>query len=79
MADQLQGHLLIQHGTADTNSYLKWTMDFVAALAQVGKPVDLMILPDQAHNFGSSASYVENARIEYLRSHLQNVGTGQGR
>lgn len=79
MADQLQGHLLIQHGTADTNSYFKWTMDFVAALAQVGKPVDLMILPDQAHNFGSSASYVEKARVEYLRSHLQNVGTGQGR
>ncbi len=80
MADQLKGHLMIQHGSADAGAYLFWTMQFVEALIQAGKPVDLLVLPDEGHGFrGESAAYAHDALRRYLQDHLQAGRTGGAR
>jgi dipeptidyl aminopeptidase/acylaminoacyl peptidase len=72
MADQLKGKLMIQHGSADANSYLFWTMQFVEALIQAGRPVDLLVLPDDEHAFGPvSRTYAREAAWRYFQEHLQ--------
>ena len=80
LVNQLDGHLMIQHGSADDGALVLWTMQLVEAFVKAGKPVDLMIFPDQGHRLaGPSASYAEEARVRYLREHLQLGGANQGR
>lgn len=80
MANRLEGHLLIQHGSADAGAYLSWTMQLVDAMIEAGKPVDLQILPDEEHGLGpGSAAYAQDARRRYLQKHLQTRATGGSR
>jgi len=80
MADQLKGHLMILHGSADAGAYFFWTMQFVEALIRAGKPVDLLMFPDEGHGFErKSVVYAAEARRRYLQQHLQAGGTGSER
>ena len=80
LADRLQGRLLIQHGSGDAGAYFFWTMQLVEALNQAGKPVDLMIFPDEGHGLRpESRAYAREARSRYFQEHLQTAGTSGAR
>ena len=72
LADRLQGHLLLMHGTADANATFSATMKMVDALARAGKPYDLIILPGQTHHYqGYALDYRREATRRYFQEHLQ--------
>ncbi len=49
LAGQLQGPLLLAHGTADVNAPLSTTMRIVQALVTANRPHELMLLPGVGH------------------------------
>ena len=49
-ADQLEGKLLLVHGSSDDNVHLANTMQLVEALQNAGRQFDLMIYPGKAHS-----------------------------
>jgi dipeptidyl-peptidase-4 len=48
-ADQLQGRLLLLHGTVDDNVHMQGTLRFAHALQKAGKLFELMLYPTQRH------------------------------
>jgi dipeptidyl aminopeptidase/acylaminoacyl peptidase len=71
LADNLEGKLLIIHGTADAAVPIGQTMRLVQALIEAGKPIDLLIMPDETH--GSSGiwqGYGQEALERYFCEHL---------
>ena len=58
LAKDLQGKLLLIHGTADDNVHFKQTMDYAEALVQVGKQFDMHIYRDRDHGiYGGNTRY----------------------
>jgi dipeptidyl-peptidase-4 len=49
-AKDLQGKLLIVHGSTDDNVHMQNTMDFVTALVNAKKPFDMFIYPNKSHS-----------------------------
>ena len=49
-AENLQGNLLIVHGTADDNVHLQNTMLFAEALINAGIQFDMMLYPNKNHS-----------------------------
>ena len=49
-ADQLQGHLLLCHGTADDNVHYQNTAEYAEALVQAGKDFDMQIYTNRNHS-----------------------------
>jgi dipeptidyl-peptidase-4 len=77
LADRLQGRLLVQHGSADAGAYFAWTMQLVDALIAAGKPVDLMVFPDEGHALRpESEAYAREAAWRYFQQHLQPARHG---
>ena len=73
LADELKGKLLLIHGTSDVNATFSATMKMVEALIRAGKPVDLIVMPDQDHSIsGKSAVYRIEATRRYFQEHLCN-------
>jgi len=76
MADKLQGKLLITTATADRNTPFHQTMRMVEALIQAGKPVELMVFPDQHHWLeGQSLDYFNRLLKRYFVEHLEPAGS----
>jgi dipeptidyl aminopeptidase/acylaminoacyl peptidase len=48
-AEGLQGHLLIVHGTGETNTHIQITEGLVDRLIELGKPFDYMTYPHRDH------------------------------
>jgi len=76
LADNLKGDVLLIHGTSDDDVPFSATMKMVEAFARVGKPYDLIVLPEQTHAIGSSVadgerSYVSEAIRRYFQEHLK--------
>jgi dipeptidyl aminopeptidase/acylaminoacyl peptidase len=72
MAGNLDGHLLLIHGTSDLNAPLSATIQMIEALSKAGKPYDLVLLPGQDHMpSGQSAEYLMQAEKRYLVEHLR--------
>lgn len=72
LAANLQGKLLLVHGTSDATTKFAGTMKMVEAFIQAGKRFDLMVLPEQGHGFrGASGAYFREARYRYFQEHLQ--------
>jgi dipeptidyl-peptidase-4 len=72
IAGNLEGHLLLIHGTSDLNAPLTATLQMIQALIEAGKPYDLVLLPGQDHMpAGQSAAYLMQAEKRYLVEHLK--------
>lgn len=70
LAGNLQGHLLLVHGTIDDNVHPGNTIRMADALIKAGKRFDLMMLPGQRHGFGEYTPYFERMMWYYFAEHL---------
>ena len=67
VAENLEGKLLLAHGTMDTNVPLYNTLLVVDALIAADKDFDLIMLPNRGHGFGERAVHDE-APVGLLRA-----------
>jgi dipeptidyl aminopeptidase/acylaminoacyl peptidase len=70
IAANLKGHLLLIHGTSDTNSPFAGTMRLIDALERADKPYDLVVLPEKDHS-AQNSMYSLQAVKRYLTEHLK--------
>jgi dipeptidyl aminopeptidase/acylaminoacyl peptidase len=66
VAANLKGHLLLAHGTMDNNVPPYNTLLVVDALIKANKDFDLLLLPNQAHGYGTESSYMMRRRWDYF-------------
>jgi dipeptidyl-peptidase-4 len=71
-ADQLEGSLLIVHGSRDNNVHLQNTLQMVAALAGADKNFELMIYPKTRHGVrrGQFALHFHRLKVDFLKRTL---------
>ncbi|MBI3005399.1 MAG: DPP IV N-terminal domain-containing protein [Ignavibacteriales bacterium] len=72
MAKDLKGHLLLAHGMLDNNVPPYNTLLVVEELIKANKDFDLLLLPSQAHGFGSQSNYMMRRRWDYFVKWLLN-------
>lgn len=65
IAKNLKGHLLLAHGTGDTNVPPNNTLLVVDALIKANKDFDLIMLPNRNHGFGNEP-YMVRRRWDYF-------------
>jgi dipeptidyl-peptidase-4 len=73
VAANLKGHLLLAHGTMDNNVPPYNTLLVVDALIKANKDFDLLLLPNQAHGYGTAANYMMRRRWDYFVRWLLGV------
>ncbi len=66
IAKNLKGHLLLAHGTMDTNVPPYNTLLVVDALIKANKDFDLLLIPNAAHGYGSASNYMMRRRWDYF-------------
>lgn len=69
VAGNLQGKLLLAHGTMDNNVPPSNTMLVVNALIEANKDFDLIMMPNRRHGFGNEP-YMMRRRWDYFVTHL---------
>jgi dipeptidyl-peptidase-4 len=69
LAANLKGHLLLAHGTMDTNVPPYNTLLVVDALIKANKDFDLILLPNRNHGFGNEP-YMVRRRWDYFVRYL---------
>jgi dipeptidyl-peptidase 4 len=72
-AKNLKGHLLLAHGTMDTNVPPYQTMLVVDELIKANKDFDLLMLPNQNHGYGTASPYMMRRRWDYFVKWLHGV------
>lgn len=72
-AKNLKGHLLLAHGGMDNNVPPYNTLLVVDALIKANKDFDLLMLPNQAHGYGTQSNYMMRRRWDYFVQHLLNA------
>ncbi len=70
LAKQLEGHLLLIHGTADVNASFSATMKMTSALIEAGKQHDLVVIPGADHSLRVGGAYAMRAQSEFFAEHL---------
>ncbi|MDR1335591.1 MAG: S9 family peptidase [Tannerella sp.] len=72
LAGQMQGKLLLIHGTADDNVHFKQTLDYAEALVQAGKQFDMQIYRDRNHSIsgGNTRMHLYTRMTEFLFENL---------
>jgi dipeptidyl aminopeptidase/acylaminoacyl peptidase len=73
LAKNLKGKLLLAHGTVDDNVPPQNTELVVEALIKANKDFDLLMLPNQAHGYGSMSSYMMRRRWDYFVKNLMGA------
>ncbi|MDE3154516.1 MAG: DPP IV N-terminal domain-containing protein [Acidobacteriota bacterium] len=71
-AKNLKGHLLLAHGTMDTNVPPNNTLLVVNALIAANKDFDLIMLPNRNHGFGNEP-YMVRRRWDYFVRYLMGA------
>ena len=71
-AKNLKGHLLLAHGTMDTNVPPYNTLLVVNELIKANKDFDLLLLPNRSHGFGNEP-YMIRRRWDYFVRYLMGV------
>lgn len=72
-ADGLKGHLLIIHGTGETNTHIEIVEGLVDRLIELGKPFDYMTYPNRDHGLREGSGTPLHLRMlitRYLIEHL---------
>jgi len=77
IARNLKGHLLLAHGTMDTNVPPYNTLLVVNELIKANKDFDLIMLPNRGHGFGSEP-YMVRRRWDYFVRYLLGIEPPQG-
>lgn len=72
LAENLEGKLLITHGTMDDNVPPSNTMLMVDALIEANKDFDLILFPNRRHGYYSEP-YMMRKRWDYFVKHLKNT------
>ena len=72
LANDLQGRLLLVHGTSDDNVHPQNTMYYMQALEDAGKQFDTQIYPDKNHSILGTKTrlHLYNRIIEFLNKNL---------
>lgn len=72
LANQLQGKLLMIHGTADDNVHFQNAVEYSRALIEAGKHFDIFYFPDKDHfiNGGNSRNYLYDKVIGFFKENL---------
>jgi dipeptidyl-peptidase-4 len=71
-ANNLEGNLLIVHGTADDNVHYQNTMQAVREFQLAGKQFDLMLYPNKNHSIkgGNTSLHIYTLIAEYFLDNL---------
>ncbi|TAK38758.1 MAG: S9 family peptidase [Lysobacteraceae bacterium] len=69
-AKNLQGKLMLTHGTLDDNVPPSSTLLVVKALIEANKDFDLLMIPNARHGYGALNPYVMRRRWDYFVQHL---------
>jgi dipeptidyl-peptidase-4 len=72
LANNLEGRLLLIHGTADDNVHFQNTAYYMQALEAAGKQFDTQIYPDKNHSISGTNTrlHLYNCIIEFLNKNL---------
>ena len=77
-AKNLTGHLLLAHGTMDTNVPPYQTLLVADALIKANKDFDLLLIPNSNHGYGAASSYMMRRRWDYFVRWLLDVEPPKG-
>lgn len=69
-ADQLEGKLLLIHGTGDENVKFAFTLQFADSLIKAGKQFDMMVYPNQRHGIADFRLHVFTTISRYFNDNL---------
>ena len=71
-ANNLQGHFLICHGTADDNVHTQNTYEFTEKLVQANKQFEMQLYTNRNHNIrgGNTTMHLYTRMTEFLKSNL---------
>ncbi|OFW08821.1 MAG: peptidase S9 [Acidobacteria bacterium RIFCSPLOWO2_02_FULL_67_36] len=72
-AKNLKGHLLLAHGTIDSNVPPENTLLVVEALIKANRDFDLIMMPNQAHGYGPFSNYMTRRRWDYFVRYLMGA------
>ncbi len=72
-AKNLKGHLMLAHGTMDTNVPPYQTMLIADALIKANKDFDLIQIPNSNHGYGAASNYMMRRRWDYFVKWLIGV------
>ena len=78
LAKNLKGKLMLAHGTMDDNVPPDNTLNVVDALIKANKDFDLVMLPNQAHGYGSDSYYMMRRRWDYFVKNLLDAEPPKG-
>ncbi|GHT28958.1 peptidase S9 [Bacteroidia bacterium] len=72
LVNNLQGHLLLVHGTSDDNVHFQNSMYYAKALEDAGKQFDMQVYPDKNHSISGVATrmHLYNRIIDFLNKNL---------
>ena len=72
-AKDLEGNVLIIHGTGDDNVHVQHTMQYIEALVQADKQFEMQLYPDDNHHLrkGNNASHMHNRILNFLQNNLK--------
>ena len=71
IANNLKGHLLLMHGTLDDNVPPYLTLLVVDSLVKANKDFDMLLLPNQRHDYEDEAdNYATRRRWDYFVRYL---------
>lgn len=73
LAKDLQGKLLLVHGTADDNVHFHQTMEYAEALVQAGKQFEMQIYKDRNHGIagGNTRYHLYTRKVNFLLDNLK--------
>jgi len=70
LAKNLKGHLLLAHGTLDSNVPVNNTLLLVKELIAANKDFDLILFPNRAHGYGPDSKYMMRRKWDYFVRYL---------
>ncbi len=70
--DQLKGHYLLVHGSADDNVHYQNTMEMISALVEADKQFDLFIYPNKNHGIrgGNTRYHLYTKMTNFIKENL---------